>query len=334
MSDLALVTGGGGLVGGAVLDHLVAGGQEVRALIRSADAGRRVEERGAEAIMGDVLDPTSLTAALDGVDVCYHLAGINALCLRYPSRMDEVNIAGSVNIVRASAEARVRRLVYTSSAAVLGEPQGTVGSEDSEHRGWFLSRYERSKFESERAVLAESARLGVDTVCVNPSSVQGPGRAHGTGRLLVDYLNGRLKVFVDATVSLVDIRDCARGHVLAANRGETGQRYVLSGFSMTVRELMDLLTGITGVRTRARALPAGVAHPVGWGIERISSLRGRDRAPLCPEMVRTLLHGHIYDGSRATRELGLHYTPAEVTLRDTVAWLVDSGLAPGAAGPR
>lgn len=305
MSDLALITGGGGLVGGAVLEHLVAGGREVRALVRSGDARRRVEERGAEAVTGDVLDPTSLIGALDGVNVCYHLAGINALCLRDPSRMDEVNIAGSVNIVRASAEARVRRLVYTSSAAVLGEHRGTVGSEDSEHRGWFLSRYERSKFESERAVLAESARLGVDTVCVNPSSVQGPGRAGGTGRLLVDYLNGRLKVFVDTSVSLVDIRDCARGHVLAADRGETGQRYVLNGFSMTLRGLMDLLTRITGIRTRARALPGSVAYAMGWGIERVSVLRGRDRAPLCREMVRTLLHGHIYDGSRATRELGL-----------------------------
>ena len=333
MSGPALVTGGGGLVGGAVLDHLVAGGHEVRALVRSRAARRRVEERGAEAVIGDVLDPASLIAALDGVDVCYHLAGINAFCLREPSHMDEVNVAGSVNTVRASADARVRRLVYTSSAAVLGEHRGTVGSEDSEHRGWFLSRYERSKFEAERAVLAESARLGVDTVCVNPSSVQGPGRAHGTGRLLVDYLSGRLKVFVDTTVSLVDIRDCSRGHVLAAERGETGQRYVLNGFSMTVRGLMDLLTRITGMRTRARALPGAAAHTVGWGVERVSFLRGRDRAPLCREMIRTLRHGHIYDGSRATRELGLDYTTAEVTLRDTVAWLVDSGLVPEAARP-
>jgi dihydroflavonol-4-reductase len=148
--------------------------------------------------------------------------------------MYRANVDGTRNVIRAAQARGVRRIVYTSSAIVLGEEKGTVGSETSPHRGRHLSHYERSKFEAERVAFAEAR--DVELVVVNPSSVQGPGRATGTGGLILDVVNGKLPLMVDSTLSVIDIDDCARGHTLAEERGEPGRRYVLNGFSVSVRE--------------------------------------------------------------------------------------------------
>ena len=227
--------------------------------------------------------------------------------------------------MRAAAQAGVQRLVHTSSAATLGEAPGTVGSETSPHRGWYLSAYEQSKTEGERAVLQEARDRGVDLVCVNPSSVQGPGRAGGTARILLAVLDGRLKVFIDTRISLVDIDDAIEGHLLAAEHGVRGQRYVLNSFTVTSAEAFDLLERVAGLPRRPRIVPPAAAKAAGVLAEAGFRL-ARRRPPLCREMVRTILHGHAYDGSRAVRELGMTYTPAEDTLRRTVAWARETGL--------
>jgi dihydroflavonol-4-reductase len=280
---------------------------------------------GAEPVRGDVLDVESLEAAMRGCEVVYHVAGLNALCLRDPSALFEVNVEGSRNIVRAAADAGVRRVIYTSSAAAIGEARGTVGSESSPHRGSFLSSYERSKYEAEQAVLGAARETAVEVVCVNPASVQGPGRATGSTKLLLDYLNGRLKVIVDATISLVDIADCTEGHLLAEARGRPGERYLLSGATVTVREGIELLERLTGVHERVRTLPPALATAGAVAAETAARLR-RKSPRLCRDLVRTALHGHAYDGSKATRELGLTYTPLEETIRRTVDWFRDEGL--------
>ena len=260
-----------------------------------------------------------------GCEVVYHAAGLNVFCLRDPSLLFEVNLQGSRNVVRAAAEAGVRRVVYTSSAAALGEAHGTVGSETSPHRGSFLSSYERSKFEAERAVLTTARETETEVVCVNPASVQGPGRATGSTRLLLDYLNGRLKAIVDSTISLVDIADCTEGHLLAEVRGQPGERYVLSGATVTVREGIQLLARLTGINARVRALPPPAATAAAVAVEAVARLRGKT-PKVCRDLVRTALHGHAYDGSRAARELGLSYTPLEETIRRTLEWFRAEGL--------
>jgi dihydroflavonol-4-reductase len=215
--------------------------------------------------------------------------------------------------------------VHTSSAAALGERAGTVGSEDSPHRGWFLSAYERSKLEGERAVLAAGRAGGLEVVCVNPSSVQGPGRAGGTGRIVLALLDGRLKVFVDTRISLVDVDDCVEGHLLAAACGMPGERYVLNGATISSAEAFRLIGSITGLDERPRLLPARVATGLALAVEGGFRLLRRP-PPVCREMVRTMLHGHAYDGSKAVRELGLSYTPLSDTLRRTAEWAVEEGL--------
>jgi dihydroflavonol-4-reductase len=319
------LTGGSGVVGGALLAGLAERGDEIVALARSDEAATTLAAHGAHLVRGDTLDEDALAAGMAGCDVLYHVAGINTLCPDDPAALIHVNVRGAEAAVRAAARAGVRRVVLTSSAAALGEAEGTVGSESSPHRGWFMSTYERSKHEGELAAFAAARRAGIELVSVNPSSVQGPGRASGTGRILIAYLNGRLKAFVDTRISLVDIRDCVEGHLLAAERGTPGERYVLNGATLTSREALEIMSGMTGISDRVRFLPAPVASGAATLIEGVFRLRGRT-PPVCREMVRTMLHGHHYDGSRATRELGLTYTPVRETFRRTVDWALGQGL--------
>ena len=321
----AFLTGGSGLIGGALARRLVARGDEVVALARSDAAERALGALGARVVRGDVLDEAAMTAGMAGCEVAYHVAGINTMCPDDPAALIHVNVRGAEAAVRAAARAGAERIVLTSSAAALGEAAGTVGSESSPHRGSYLSVYERSKHEGELAAFAAAAIAGVPLVAVNPSSVQGPGRAGGTGRILIAYLNGRLRGFVDTTLSLVDIDDCVESHVLAAERGVPGERYVISGATLSAREALEIVTDVSGVRRDVRILPPVAAKVAGAVAEGAFRVRGR-KPPFCREMVRTLLHGHRYDGSKATRELGLEYTPVTETFRRTIEWARAEGL--------
>jgi dihydroflavonol-4-reductase len=319
------LTGGSGVVGGAVLERLLARGDEVVALARSEAAEAAVHSRGAQPLLADLFDEAALARGMEGCSTVFHVAGVNRLCAADPGAMHRVNIDGAAAAVRAAARAGVERLVHTSSAATVGERQGTVGSESSPHRGWYLSEYERSKTEGERAAMAAGREAGVEVVCVNPSSVQGPGRSGGTGRILLAFLDGRLKLFVDTNVSLVDIDDCAEGHLLAAERGAAGQRYLLNGLTLTITEALALASEVAGVERRPRLVP-GAAASAGAAIVEGAFRLARRQPPVCREMVRTLLHGHRYDGSRAERELGLRYTQPRETVRRTVEWARREGL--------
>lgn len=325
MSGTVLITGGSGFVGRAVLERLVARGRTVRALTRSDASATVLAAAGAEAVRGDLGDQPSLERAMEGCEVVYHVAGLNGFCLPDPHVLTVANVEGTRALVRAAGAAGVRRVVYTSSAATIGEPRGTVATESSPHRGGFLSAYERSKHDAERVAFATADALGVELVSVNPASVQGPGRTRGTAKILIDALNGRLKLVVDSRMSIVDVGDCAEGHLLAEERGTPGQRYLLSGVTLTVGEAIALLGRISGHEEHPRRLPPPVAVAMATGAEFLARARGR-RPPICREMIRTILHGHAYDGSRATRELGLVYTPIDEALRRTVEWYVAEGL--------
>lgn len=318
-----LVTGGSGVVGRALLRHLIGEDREVRALARSDRAASTVARCGAKPVTGDILDYGSMVEAMEGCDVVFHVAGSNEMCLADPSVMFRVNVDGTRNTLRAAAAAGVRRLMFTSSATTLGEERGSIGDEAAPHRGWFLSNYERSKYESEQAILSE--QTGVEVVVVNPSSVQGPGRASGTGRLFLDLINGRIPGVVDSRLSVVDIDDCARGHLLAERHGAAGERYVLSGFTLSTDEAVHLLEDVTGLQLNLRRLPANLimgAAAIAEGWSRVVRRQPR----FCREMFRVMSFGHSYDGSRATRELGLEYTPARETIKRTIEWFVTEGL--------
>ena len=319
------LTGGSGFIGGALLTRLVERGDEVVALARSDAAAAAVAARGGEVARGNVLDEDSLVTGMAGCSLVFHVAGVNTHCPDDPEMLMRVNVAGAEAAVRAAARAGVGRVVLTSSAAAVGEAAGTVGTEDSPHRGSYLSLYDRSKHDGERAAFDAAQREGVEVVAVNPSSVQGPGRTGGNGKIIIAYLNGRLRAFVDTWISIVDIDDCAEGHLLAAEHGEPGRRYILNGATIPSREALEIVGEISGVRENVPLVAPVLARGAATLAEGLARVRGRTSS-LCRARVRTILHGHRYDGSRATRELGLAYTPVAETFRRTIEWAVEEGL--------
>ncbi len=317
------VTGGSGVVGAAVVRHLVESGDEVVAVARSDTSAAALAALGARPVPGDVTNHAAMVAAFEGAEVVYHVAGVNEMCSLDPSHMYRVNVDGTRIVLRACAAAGVRRMVLTSSASTIGERRGEVATEETPHRGYYLSEYERSKHHAEQVAFAE--KTPVEVVAVNPSSVQGPGRATGTGKLILSVLRGKLPFLVESVVTMVDIDDCARGHRLAALHGRPGERYLLSGFTTTVSEAVEMAGETLGRPVDARFLPIGVAR-VGAAIVAAVARAARRHPPLCPEMVRVIAHGHRHDGSKATRELGLDYRTAEETLRRMVEWFQAEGL--------
>lgn len=319
------VTGGTGFIGEALVRRLVGDGHDVMALARSAAAVASVKAAGAAPVRGELADIASLEAGMAGSRLVFHVAGVNEMCPRNEMAMFRTNVTGTRNVVAAAASAGVDRVIYTSSAVVLGEAAGTLGAETSEHRGRYLSTYERSKHEAELVAFTAAEHHNVDVVAVNPSSVQGPGRVEGSARMLLYGLRAARPWLFDTTLSVVDIDDCVEAHVLAAEVGIPGARYVVSGAALRVTEALALLAEVAGLQVRARLIPRSVVRLVALPLSYVTRFIPT-KTRICPDLVRVLLHGHTYDGSKATTDLGLEYTPIRETLRKTVEWYRAEGL--------
>jgi len=235
--------------------------------------------------------------------------------------MDRVNVDGAVNVVEAAAKAGVGRVVLTSSVAAIGESEGMIGTEHTRHSGSHVSAYARSKHLGEVAAKEAAREYGIDLVVVNPSSVQGPGRSSGSAELIRRVLGAKRPWLVDVSVSVVDIADCAEGHILAAESGTDGERYILSGATLTVSDAVDMINHIADTDIRPRWLSAGFVRSVGMPLSRIAP-----SSQICPDLIRTLLHGHRYDNTKSRSELGMRYTPIEDTFRRTIDWFRDEDL--------
>ncbi len=304
--------------------HLAGSGIDVRGLARSEAAAASVIRNGGTPVMGDLSDDEALRSGMSGCDIVYHVAGVNTMCPGDPGVMYRVNVDLVRAVVRAAADAGVRRIVLTSSAAAIGEPAGTVADERTPHTGRFLSNYARSKYLGERAFFDEATRREIEAVAVNPSSVQGPGRADGSALLLRYALGTRRPVVIDTTLSIVDIDDTARAHLAAAIRGRPGQRYLISGASVGIREVVAMLGEAADRLIDPIVLPRWAGESA-YPVAAAAGLIGGDQ-PVCIEMLRTLLHGHRFDASRSIDELGIAYTPLDDTLERTVDWLADEGF--------
>lgn len=319
------VSGGSGFVGRALLSRLVGRGDHVVGLARSDGAARTLSHLGASVVPGTVMDEAAMAHGMSGCELAFHVAGMNSHCPADPGALWRTNVEGPRAAVRAAARAGVGRVVITSSSASIGEPHGVVGTEWTPHRGTYLSLYDRSKHIGEREAFVEGQRTGVDVIAVNPSSVQGPGRSSGNGAIAIAYLNGKLPVFVNTHVSIVDIADCVEGHLRAAQRGSAGRRYVLNGASITSLEALEVVAQLSGVHERVRIVPGAVARAVGVLSEIGYRPLGRP-SPVCRARIRTILHGHRYDASSSEQELGLAYTPVANTFERIIDWAVAEGL--------
>ena len=326
-----LVTGGTGFVGTHVVRALLRRGRQVRCLVRSSSRRANLEGLPVEIAVGDVTDPGSVARAMAGIDTAFHCAADYRLYARDPRALWESNVAGTENVLRAAAEARVARIVHTSSVGALGRMlDGSPASETTPVAPRSLiGHYKRSKYKAER-VAQKWAEQGLDVVIVNPSTPVGEldVKPTPTGQMIVDFVNRRMPAYVDTGLNLVDVRDVAEGHVLAAQRGRAGEKYILGNRNMTLKEILDMLSGLTGIPSPKVRLPHWLPLTAAAVDTLAARLTGRvPRVPL--EGVRMSRHRMFFDSSKAIRELGLPQTPVEEALARAVAGFRENGYVRG-----
>jgi dihydroflavonol-4-reductase len=331
-----LVTGATGFVGSHVARQLVAAGHAVRVLVRPSSNLRALEGLSVERVVGDLRNPVSLETAMAGVQFVFHVAADYRLWARRPEEIYESNVGGTRNLFAAARKAGVERFVYTSTVATIAVlRQGGLPNEETRATlDEMIGHYKRSKFLAEQEAL-QAAASGMPVVIVNPSAPVGPGdwKPTPTGRLIVDFLNGKMPAYVDTGLNVVGVEDVAAGHLVAAERGRIGQRYILGGRNLTLKEILDALSVISGRPAPWIRMPHAVALAAGYADQWLSRMMGRE--PQIPvEGVKMSRHRMFVDSSKAGRELGFRAGPVEAALERAVRWYEENGYVRGRAGNR
>jgi dihydroflavonol-4-reductase len=324
---LALVTGGTGFVGANLVRELLADGHRVRVLARAGGDRSALEGCDVEIAEGDLLDAGAVRAAVAGAERVFHVAADYRLWTPDPAVLYRANVDGTRHVLEAASRAGAARIVYTSTVGALGIPKdGTPGDETTPSSlAEMVGSYKASKFLAER-VADELAARGAPVVIVNPSTPVGPWdvKPTPTGQMIVDFLAGKMFGSLDTGLNLVHVRDVARGHILAAERGRPGARYILGHRNMSLLEIFRALSAITGRPAPRFRVPYAVAWLAAAGMEGWARVSGR--APQVPlTAVRMARKRMYFDAGRAVRELGLPQTPVETALRDAVDWFAARG---------
>ena len=328
-----LVTGATGFLGGHVARLLNAQGADLRLLVRPTSRLESLEGLRAERVMGELRDPASLRAAVRGCQIVFHVAADYRLWARHPEELYRSNVEGTANLLDAAAEAGVGRIVYTSTVGTIrpsdpGRPsdRGKLSDEDLpvslEH---MAGHYKRSKFLAEQAAL-ERVRRGVPVVIVNPTAPVGEAdvKPTPTGKIILDFLRGRMPAYMDTGLNFVDVRAVAGAHLAAAERGRPGERYILGDRNMTLHELLQALARIAGRPAPRLRVPYAVAY--GVALVDTALARWTGRAPVAPlDGVRMARHKMFVRSEKASRELGFRPGPVEDALERAVRWFYDQG---------
>jgi dihydroflavonol-4-reductase len=328
-----LVTGATGFVGSHVARLLSARGDSVRVLVRPTSDLRALDGLTVERVVGDLRDPASLSPALKGVEHVYHVAADYRLWARDTREIYESNVTGTRNLLAAARAAGVKRFIYTSTVATIAVPrEGALPNETTAATlDEMIGHYKRSKFLAEQEAL-HAAADGFPVVIVNPTAPVGPGdwKPTPTGKIILDFLQGKMPAYLDTGFNVVPVEDCALGHLLAAERGRIGERYILGGRNMTLKETLDALSRATGRHAPRIRLPHSVALAAGIVENAFSRALGREpQIPL--EGVRMARHKMFVDGSKAVRELGYQSGDVDAALARAVQWYEANGyVAPHA----
>ena len=326
---LTLVTGASGYLGVEMVRQLRAQGRDVRALVRRWDAEQLLMGTGASAVLGDVTEPATLAPALEGVSRVFHMAGVVGHRASDDARLQRVNVDGARNLLDAAARAGVERVVFTSSVGAMGPAASPEHPRSEQHslldgddgRGDF--RYSRSKALGEQVAL-EAAAAGLDVVVVNPGFVIGPGDVNRVSSWPIEeYLRGVLRFMVRGGLSYVDVRDVAAGHLLAEERGRSGERYILTNEegNLAHPDFFDRVGRVAGRRRRTVSVPVAALTP---GLRAARALR----LPLVPvddNELRSSAYWWFYRADKARDQLGFGVRPLDETLADTIAWLHADG---------
>jgi dihydroflavonol-4-reductase len=326
----AFVTGATGFVGSHVARVLAEQGADLRLLVRADSNPKNIEGLNAERVTGDLRDPASLEKAMAGCDAVFHVAADYRLWVRDPGQMYRSNVEGTRAIIGAARKNRVRRVVYTSSVATMGftlngkpaDENSPVSLED------MIGHYKRSKFMAE-AVALEAGRGGMDVVVVNPSTPVGEHdiKPTPTGRIIVDFLKRKFPAYVDTGLNLVDVKECARGHLAAMEKGRSGERYILGGENLTLKQILDKLAAITGIPSPRLRVPFVMALATGIVDEVMTGhILGREPR-VTIDAVRMGRKKMFVSSARAERELGWKAGRVDDALRRAVEWFQANGHA-------
>ena len=322
-----LVTGASGFLGSHVARLLIERGEQVRVLVRPTSSRRLLEGLSAECAVGDLRDSQTLDRAMQGVAVVFHVAADYRLWARDPAEIYDSNVSGTRNLLVAARRAGVSRFVYTSTVATVAVPQSgglpdesTITSVDD-----MIGVYKRSKWLAEQEVQRAAAE-GLPAVIVNPTTPVGAGdsKPTPTGRIILDFLNGRMPAYVDAGLNFVPVEDAAAGHLLAAERGRVGERYILGGENLTLKEVLGMLSRVSGRPAPRVRLPHAVAMAAGYVDAAISRVTGSEpRIPL--DGVRMSRHSMFVNAEKARKELGFAPGPVLTALDRAVRWYEANG---------
>jgi dihydroflavonol-4-reductase len=341
------VTGGSGFIGANLVQDLVAQGHTVRALLRPNADLRGLEDAPYEPVAGDVLDRALLARSLAGCDWCFHVAAAYALWMPDYRTLFATNVEGTRHVLEAAGQAGCSRIVYTSTVGCIGLPRLVEGrlvpTDETAEASWaqMSNPYKQSKWQAE-VIARELAGRGLPIVIVNPSAPVGPRdvKPTPTGKVIVDFVNGQMPAYLDTGLNWVHVRDVARGHVLAAERGRIGERYILghADGNWTMKQALDVLARITGRPAPRWRIPYFVAAAFAHADEFKSRITGKPpRAPLGG--VRMARYKMFFNPAKAIRELGLPQTPPEEALADAVRWFAQhryftKEARPGLASPK
>ena len=323
-----LVTGASGFVGSAVARTLLARGHKVRVMVRPTSDRANLAGLDAEIVTGDLTDPASLARAVAGCRYLAHVAADYRIWVPDPEAMLRANVEGSVSILRAAAAAGVERSVYCSSVAALGLNADATPSDEATpvREENLVGIYKRSKFRAEQAVL-DLARQGMNVVIVNPSAPVGPRdiKPTPTGRMVLDAAAGRVPAYVDTGMNVVHVDVVAEGHALALERGKAGEKYILGGENLQLRDLLAMVCTIAGKSPPRIRLPISGVWPVAWLLEGVARVTGIE--PLVTrDHLKMARKKMFYSSAKAMRELGYAPRPARAAVEDAVAWFRDAGM--------
>ncbi|HUC54579.1 MAG TPA: hopanoid-associated sugar epimerase [Candidatus Cybelea sp.] len=321
-----LVTGAAGFLGSHVTRQLVAHGEEVRVLLRASSTNRAIADLSLEYVTGDLRDPASLERAMKGVKRVFHVAADYRLWARRKQEIYDSNVGGTKNLLEAAKRAGVEQLIYTSTVATIAVDRPQLPNEFTDAKlEEMVGHYKRSKWMAEREAL-NAAKNGLPVIVAMPTTPVGPWdwKPTPTGKIVLDFLNGKMPGYVETGLNFVGVEECAAGHLLIAEKGKVGQRYLLGGENLTLKRMLDLLAKITGLRAPMLKIPHGLALGVAYANTVLSRLVGRE--PGIPiEGVKIARHMMFVDCSRAKRELGFQAGPVAAALERAVRWYEANG---------
>src|ERR1700682_4369491 len=321
-----LVTGAAGFLGSHVARQLVARGENVRVLIRASSSNRAIADLALEYVTGDLRDEVSLEHAMNGVQRVFHVAADYRLWAKNPQDIYDSNVGGTGNLLTAARRAGVERLVYTSTVATIAVDRPGMPNEYTNAKlEEMIGHYKRSKWMAEQEVL-NAAKDGLPVIVAMPTTPVGPWdwKPTPTGKIIVDFLNGKMPGYVDTGLNFVGVEECAAGHLLVSDKGKAGERYLLGAENLTLKQMLDTLAKITGLRAPGMKIPHGLALGAAYANTVFSRLTFRE--PQIPiEGVKIARHKMLVDCSRAQRELGFRPGPVEAALERAVRWYEANG---------